>query len=353
LHPQYEIAAGRLDKAVRDIERLKSDYEQTKDAAERQSIEGLLRQLDAAAILAADEAVNVNVAVIDVAKDIPAALTCAESRTGLGRVGQRLTLVGHPLSSRDVLVDPNTPYRLSSAWGGLQHIESPADAAVPGRWLVGFDDPLKDENWSGSAILDSNGQVVGVYSRPTPPLPGISAGAIVTHDVTVAESLHALMKSTFGAVSGVPVESRVAYWFVNRKCQVAELGGSQAMWPGLVQPDSLEQIHKLFRLTPQGQTFMASPKPPPPDRKPSATAKEPPLPLAAQETKRPTDSTPVGDGDICQTADEVRPLPGRKAAGSRRHGGGVPGPGYAARTARGAQDPETLGVWRRQAAGAP
>jgi hypothetical protein len=36
---------------------------------------------------------------------------------------------------------------------------------------------------------------VGVYVRPTPPVPGAAEGAIVTHDVTVLESLRALISN--------------------------------------------------------------------------------------------------------------------------------------------------------------
>jgi len=103
---------------------------------------GLLRQLDAAAILAADEAVNVNVAVIDVAKDIPAALTCGRIADRIGQSRSTTDPRRAPaFEPRTYSSIPNTPYRLSSGVGRLQHIESPADAAVPGRWLVGFDEP--------------------------------------------------------------------------------------------------------------------------------------------------------------------------------------------------------------------
>jgi hypothetical protein len=193
LHPQYEAAASRLDQAVRRIEQLKADYEETKDPSERQGLEKVAREQDAAAMLAAEEAVNVNVAVLDVGKDLTGVLSWIEAPTASARVGQKLTLVGHPLSAVDVLVDPDNPVPPEQRVGRLRHIEQSADAQVPARWLVGFDDPLKEQNWSGSPVLNSNGVVVGVYARPTPPTPGAGSGAIVTHDVTVIESLRALM----------------------------------------------------------------------------------------------------------------------------------------------------------------
>ena len=193
LHPQYEIAASRLDQAVRRIEQLKSDYEETKDPAERRELENLARQQDQAAILAAEEAVNVNVAVLDVGQDLSGALSWVETPAASAKVGQTLTLVGHPLSTVEVLVDPDHPVAPEKRVGRLRHIEPSPDSQAPPRWLVSFDDPLKEQNWSGSPVLDSNGVVVGVYSRTTPPTPGAGSGPIVTHDVTVIGSLRALM----------------------------------------------------------------------------------------------------------------------------------------------------------------
>ena len=193
LHPQYETAANRLDQAVRRIEQLKSAYDQTKDPAERRQLEGELREQDSAAILAADEAVNVNVAIIDVGKDLVSALPWAGTQATSAKIGQKLTLVGHPLSSVDFLVDPDHPVPPEQRVGRLRHVAAGQDPHVPARWLVGFDDPLKEQNWSGSPVLDSNGVAVGVYVRPTPPVPGADGGAIVTHDITVLESLRALI----------------------------------------------------------------------------------------------------------------------------------------------------------------
>jgi hypothetical protein len=193
LHPQYEAAASRLDQAVRRIEQLKSDYEETKDPSERRELEDLARQKDQAALLAAEEAVNVNVAVLDIGKDLSGALSWVDAPAASAKVGQKLTLVGHPLSAVDVLVDPDHPVPPEQRVGRLRHIQPSPDSQVAPRWLVSFDDPLKEQNWSGSPVLDSNGVVVGVYSRPTPPTPGSGTGSIVTHDVTVVESLKALL----------------------------------------------------------------------------------------------------------------------------------------------------------------
>ena len=58
LHPQYEVAAGRLDAAVLKIEKLKFDYEQSKDPAEQRQLGEQLHKQDDLAVQAADEAVE-------------------------------------------------------------------------------------------------------------------------------------------------------------------------------------------------------------------------------------------------------------------------------------------------------
>src|SRR5260221_8075019 len=66
---------------------------------------------------------------------------------------------------------------------------------------------------------------------------------------------------------------------------------------------------------------MANPKQRQPERTSSATANEPPAPRAAQETKRPTDSTPVATGPLAKLPAkfgryQIEKLLGRGAMGA-------------------------------------
>ena len=187
LHPQYEAAAGRLQQAVRDIQRLQPELEQATDAEERKKLETLILKLDSEAVVAADESVNVNFAVLDITKDSPALLSW--SRAPALKVGQQLTLVGHPLSKSDTLVDPDRPVPLQQNIGRLQHAEATRGAETPSRSLIRFDDPLKDQNWTGSPVLSADGVVIGQYSRPTPPPRGVASVPIVTHDVAILDGV--------------------------------------------------------------------------------------------------------------------------------------------------------------------
>jgi len=193
LHPQYESAARRLEQALRDLQRLKGEFERATDSADRKKIEALLHKLDSEAIIAADESVNVNFALLDVAQDVPSRLDFA--LTPVMKVGQQLTLVGHPLPRAEQLVDPDHPVPVQLSIGRLQHTDSVFGPAVPARCLVRFDDALKGQNWSGSPVLNSEGVVIGLYIRVTPPPPGTSATPIATHDVSLISGARDLFNS--------------------------------------------------------------------------------------------------------------------------------------------------------------
>ncbi|MDB5338516.1 MAG: type secretion system domain protein, partial [Planctomycetaceae bacterium] len=202
LHPQYESAIGKADQAIREINRLLPELEKIKDANDRKEAEDLLRKLDSEAIVAAEESVNVNIAVLDISKDSPASLSWEQSLPI--KVGQQMTLIGHALSRTDALVDPDHPKLLEQHVGRLQHAEPVPNPAVPARCLVKFDGILKDQNWSGSPVLSANGAVIGVYVRPTPPPPGVEGVPITTHDVTVINGVRDWLPKTVQATAIAP-----------------------------------------------------------------------------------------------------------------------------------------------------
>jgi hypothetical protein len=200
LHPKYESAAGRLEDAVREIKRLQVELEMVAEPEERKKVEAQLSKFDSMAMVAADESVNVNVAILDVTKDSPMLL----SVDGVPpmKVGQKITLAGHRLSPTKALADPDNPTPVTQHVGRLQHAEMARKPVTPSRCLVSFDEPLTGENWSGSPILSSDGAVIGVYSRPTPLPPGMARVPLVTHDVTVIDGIRDWLPT--GAKADVP-----------------------------------------------------------------------------------------------------------------------------------------------------
>ncbi|MBS0263708.1 MAG: hypothetical protein JSS02_17325 [Planctomycetes bacterium] len=192
VHPEYEPPANRLDDAIRNIEQQKMALAQAETEEERQQIIAELRHLDELAIVAADETVHVNLAVLEVDRPLPAMLSWADASAS-AKVGQRLLLAGYVLTGKELQIDPEKHYRPEQRPGRLKMAEDPHSQSTPPLWLAGFDDLLADQNWSGSPILDSRGTVVALYSRPTPPLVGKNPAGIVTHDLTLLGGLKALL----------------------------------------------------------------------------------------------------------------------------------------------------------------
>lgn len=194
LHPEYQTAANQVGSAIRKIEQLREELQQTQDPAERKNIGDQVHKLESEAILVLDAAVKVNTALLEVSQDVPETLDWSQANAADASPGRQLTLVGHPLSLTDFLVDPQQKISVEERVGKLRHVAPANESQSPVLWLVGFgDDPLKNQNWSGCPVIDASGIVIGIYARPTPPVPGAPAGSIVTHDVTVTESLRALL----------------------------------------------------------------------------------------------------------------------------------------------------------------
>ncbi len=194
LHPAYATATGKVDQMALDIKRLLPELERTTEPDDQKKIEDELHKLDADAITALEETINVNVATLDVAKDLPSSLSI--DPVAPLKIGQQLTLMGHPIPRNRALVDPDHPTPVQQLIGRLQHTDPVTNPAVPLRCLMTFDAPQKDQNWSGSPVLNAQGTVIGLYSNPTHPPPGVASIPIETHDITVIDGVRDWLPKT-------------------------------------------------------------------------------------------------------------------------------------------------------------
>lgn len=193
LHPQYEAAAGRLGQARREILRLQTEWDLTANPDEQKIIDAQIDKLDFEATVAAEELVNVNIAILDLGRDTQMALPWATAPAM--KIGQEVTLLGHPLPTSEPLVNPDRPEPVQQQLGRLYKLESARVPIAPMRCAVRFDAALKGQNWSGSPVLNSEGIVVGLYARPTPLRPGSAATPITTHDITVIDGVRDWLRS--------------------------------------------------------------------------------------------------------------------------------------------------------------
>lgn len=187
LHPEYDAAVNRADEAIAEIKRLLPELEGIKDAEARREAEEHIRKLDSEAIVATEETINVNIAVLELIADSPASLAWEQSVPL--KAGQQMTLMGQPFPRTDALVDPDNPKPLERQVGRIQQVEPVVAQVMPARCLVKFVGVQKDHIWSGSPVLSANGAVIGVYVRPTPPPRGTGTAPAALHDIAVMNGL--------------------------------------------------------------------------------------------------------------------------------------------------------------------
>lgn len=170
LHPEYQKIAAEVAAAQSELDDLQPadpddeksetpvvDDETRKKLATVQEnlLEALQRQLD------------FDLAILDVEGDLPMAIKVAADIAGV-RPGASVRLLGMPFPVDEFLVDPDALLAVTGATGQVQAKIAGDDQGVV-RWLVKFRDAKPADNWSGSAVVNSRGELIGVYSRPTPP----------------------------------------------------------------------------------------------------------------------------------------------------------------------------------------
>ena len=200
MHPHYERAWNDANDARFEIEELESELFKLTDP-NRQPESTRIQQIKTARIAAEEclfqatqQMAAHDVGILDVSQNLPTWLALAPRDTPTPPAS-RVTLATFPLAfdSEDYLVDPEQPPRLVEAGAILlqrSSLESKPDA---GWWLLRTQTDLTRSNCSGSPVLNSRNEVIGLYSRPTP-----SSSAQpphpATHDIATLDWVHELAK---------------------------------------------------------------------------------------------------------------------------------------------------------------
>lgn len=195
-HASYRQGVADAKAAQSESEAARLELEQNKDETKIEALTQKVVASDEKRFQALERQVDYDVGVIEVATDLPTTLPLAGGDSAELKVGSKLTLAGIPFLRDEYLVDREalsppvkvpgrilTRMELNAAAGGPSH-----------RWLIKCSgDSSPQQNWSGSAVLNSAGQVVAVYSRPTPPLPGQETKPIASHDTATIERVRELL----------------------------------------------------------------------------------------------------------------------------------------------------------------
>ena len=175
MHPHYERAWSDANDARSEIEELESELFKLTDP-NRQTESPRIQQIKTARIdaeerlfQATQQMVAHDVGILDVTQDLPTWLALAARGTPI-QPASGVTLATFPLAfdSDDYLVDPEQPPRLVEAGAILLQRSSLESNRNIGWWLLRTQTDLTRSNCSGSPVLNSRNEVIGLYSRPTP-----------------------------------------------------------------------------------------------------------------------------------------------------------------------------------------
>ncbi|MGI9474465.1 MAG: FHA domain-containing protein [Rubripirellula sp.] len=177
IHPQFEKA----DKTARQAQQTHDAiYDQLESAPPQpEAFEAVKDRLIAAsteALEAMDQKATYDVAVINTTESLDHWLPEVSDTSKL-RPKQKISVTGYAYDVEDPFFDRDAPVALLKMSSRIaQLITGPKSSA--GR-MVASGTPEQDEYaYLGSPVLNTQGQVVGVYSRPTPPVAGSVAGSV-------------------------------------------------------------------------------------------------------------------------------------------------------------------------------
>ncbi len=188
VHPDYVRLAQVAAMAQSELDDLRVSLEDAQDdkaaeAARPKMIAAQDRLLDAL-----QQQLDVDLALLEVNRDLPQVLRVAKDDSSSLRPGSSVRLIGFPFPIEDFLVDPSAALTTTAVAGQVQ-AKVPAAGQDVRRWLVKFREAKPEDNWSGSPVVNSHGDVIGVYSRPTPPVELREDYVPATHEITVIARL--------------------------------------------------------------------------------------------------------------------------------------------------------------------
>lgn len=167
VHPQFEIADIAARKAQ---QRHDAIYDQLESQPPKpkafEAVKDRLIAVRMEAFEAMDQKATHDVAVISTTEPLEYWLPGASVDTKL-RPKQKINVTGYAFDMEDPFFDRNVPFELSTISSRVGHlVTGPNSSNV--RMIANSSPEQNEYAYLGSPVLNAQGQVVGVYSRPTP-----------------------------------------------------------------------------------------------------------------------------------------------------------------------------------------
>ena len=167
IHPQFEIANTVARQAQQEHDAIFDELESQPPSPE--SLEKVKESLLAArtkALQAIDTKTSYDIAVIRVNQKLEHWLTGAGEETTL-RPKQKLQVIGYAFDVEDPFFDRNAPFEPSTLSGRVGRLFRAAEDSAT-RMLAEASPEQREYAYFGSPAMNARGEVVGIYSRPTP-----------------------------------------------------------------------------------------------------------------------------------------------------------------------------------------
>ena len=165
-HPKFVALTSLTTQLQTQLVELDRQLEKATDPAEKQSLEQQLQKLDMQLVAQLRETMYFDIGILEVRDRLPHVLPPADTSPVKG---QRVRMLGVPFPDDEPLLNPDRPPQHHEVSGQLlASLPEIGSAASP----IVFNAPLKDfqgQQWSGTPVLNSAGQVVAVFSRLAPP----------------------------------------------------------------------------------------------------------------------------------------------------------------------------------------
>lgn len=184
-HPTYVAAMKEGDGAEAKFHSIYSQVDMNDISADlKKTLEDAYRHF----MVIAEKPHHFDVAIIHVQETLPYWLPLAETAT-LPPLS-KLTLVGHGFDRVAPFIPPNSELPIEEKTVRIQRSIGEAGVEENARLLIAKFDSLtpaahRDTNWNGSALLNSQGELVAIYSRLTPEMMLGSPPSGQTFDATV------------------------------------------------------------------------------------------------------------------------------------------------------------------------
>ena len=197
-HATYVSAFQEAEEAKSKFDQIYSRVDTSDMNAISAELQKTLEDAYGHFMIIAEKPNHYDVAVIQVSRTLPNWLPIAES-SALTPL-ERLTLIGHGFDRVAPYYPPDAPLPVRTVTTRVQKTSgSSGDAANARLAVMKFDSQdyaseHLETNWNGSPLVNSQGQLVAIYSRPTPELTLGTPPTGETFDATVLSDLQSSIR---------------------------------------------------------------------------------------------------------------------------------------------------------------